>query len=331
MIKKEIPRVRYKSGVSVNKRDLHKRSVYISLTKRCPLKCRHCFVKRQNRELSLHKLPELMEEIAKTNAFYGVGFTGGEPFLVFETLKEGIKHAVINDLKACVLTSGYWAKNKITTEKYLNDLKGLDLVIISADKYHQQKVPLSYVENVLSVAKDLSINTVVNMFLHEKNVMGRYLSLCDKYSCNYRIGNLTLSGTKSDRLVISDMKRGNYPLEIRIPFCAYYADKNRFVPPPMYIDEVGDIYFCGSAVGLAGPKNNPFYLGNAFKDGTAWKAIFHKADKIFNFVKQNKLTFLSKIAQAGVQLRDIYYDKCDICYDTFILNSNNKYIRDNIG
>lgn len=281
------------------------------------MKCRHCLIKNRHGDFPLRDLKELFKNISRRHIFKKVVFTGGEPFLVFENLKKAINCAKENGLKTGVVTSGYWAKTKNITREYLMTLKGLDLIAVSMDKYHQEYVSMKNIENILAVAKELGIRTgLIAVAPREEQIdylVGKYLSDCE-------IHGLSLKPLRNWRGLTADV--GHDVMGMKGSFCS--------IQPP-YVDINGDVFYCCGTAGLIKKKSNLLYLGNVHKGAVDSDFNFKKRRKIAAFLGHKKSLFFKKIGEAGIKLSGKYYCKCDICYDIFKYNSENKYLIGQIG
>jgi Radical SAM superfamily len=126
--------------------------ILVSVTEICTVGCRHCgFIGSiRERQPAAHEIAQWVTQAAD----FGIPtiiFTGGEPFQRFSLLKAGVKAAAEHPAKpevAC-FTSSFWGKDRATVDKFLDQLPGLTHFYLSTDVYHQEKVPASYVRNVI--------------------------------------------------------------------------------------------------------------------------------------------------------------------------------------
>ncbi|MCQ2593263.1 MAG: SPASM domain-containing protein [Treponema sp.] len=125
--------------------------IIFSATDACNLHCPHCFVNRTPNKLDVNAARKFLQScidysgantIARGN-IQKVGFSGGEPFLYLDFLKEIIPFCVKNDLMFDqIMTNGDWWKDDSDLEEKLNTLynAGYDGKIgLSWDKFHGQK------------------------------------------------------------------------------------------------------------------------------------------------------------------------------------------------
>jgi hypothetical protein len=114
--------------------------LHLLLTYQCMQECNHCFVwgsPKQSGIMSLGDLDEIFEQAAETGTIEWIYFEGGEPFLYYAVMVNGIKQAVERGFKVGVVTNGYWANSLEDARENLRPLVGLvqDLSV-SSDLFH---------------------------------------------------------------------------------------------------------------------------------------------------------------------------------------------------
>jgi MoaA/NifB/PqqE/SkfB family radical SAM enzyme len=295
--------------------------VGVLMTRKCPLKCRHCFVKKQNKDFPLKGLLTLIDKIAEQGEFNGIVLTGGEPFVVFDNLQKAVEFIKQKGLRSAVITSGFWASSKRKALSYLRSLKGLDVLGVSVDKYHQKQVPLKNIKNILKAAKEFQIKVLLMIMRSEGQKIDKYIKLANEYSCYYQVQGLSLQKIKVDQDLIADAEK-NCSIDLKNEFC-----KAGMVT----IDVNGDAFYCGCPAGAVGVRGNRFYLGNIYQGVVERDYNLRKRARIKRFIGQKGVVLLAKLKNAGVKLPGPYYSKCDICYDLITLNKRNKYLIRQIG
>lgn len=115
--------------------------VHVLLTYQCTLECDHCFVwgsPWQNGTISLHNLRELLRQSRAMASVRSIYFEGGEPFLYYPLLLEGVKEAAALGFESVgIVSNGYWATSVEDAVEWLRPFARLvqDLSI-SSDIYH---------------------------------------------------------------------------------------------------------------------------------------------------------------------------------------------------
>ena len=118
--------------------------IHVLLTYKCTNECDHCFLHCRPRcegTFTLHQLRQLMREIVKIDTVDTVYFEGGEPFLFYPLLLEGLRLVRAAGLRSGIVTNGYWATSAEDAEQWLRPM--LDMGIadfsVSVDEFHSRK------------------------------------------------------------------------------------------------------------------------------------------------------------------------------------------------
>jgi Radical SAM superfamily len=92
-----------------------------------------------------------------------VVFSGGEPFLLHDDLRDAIAHATRLGLLTRIVTNGYWAVNEQAALRRLKPLReaGLTELNLSTGDYHQQFVPPARIVNAAVVSVSLEMMALV--------------------------------------------------------------------------------------------------------------------------------------------------------------------------
>ncbi|HTQ55882.1 MAG TPA: hypothetical protein VMI94_15550 [Bryobacteraceae bacterium] len=115
--------------------------IHVLLTYRCTYECDHCFLHCGPNRAGAFTLPQLrtlFHEIAAIGTIRTVYFEGGEPFLHYATLLEGVRMAHAAGLESGIVTNAYWATSlddAICCLRPFCDLNVTDLSI-SDDEFH---------------------------------------------------------------------------------------------------------------------------------------------------------------------------------------------------
>ncbi|MBD3401645.1 radical SAM protein [candidate division GN15 bacterium] len=115
--------------------------VHILLTYGCTYECDHCFLHcspRAEGTFTVAGLRSLYDQIDSCGTIDTVYFEGGEPFLYYPLMLEGIFMAHSRGIKVGIVTNGYWGTSEEDAELWLRPLVGLGIhdLSISDDKFH---------------------------------------------------------------------------------------------------------------------------------------------------------------------------------------------------
>ena len=86
--------------------------LHLLLTYQCNLECDHCFVwgsPWQSGTMTLDVIREALDQAADLGSVKWIYFEGGEPFLYYPVLLEGVRRAAGRGFKVGIVSNGYWA------------------------------------------------------------------------------------------------------------------------------------------------------------------------------------------------------------------------------
>ncbi len=138
--------------------------VHILLTFQCTFACDHCFLYSGPFSKGTMTLPTcqlVIEESIKIGSVKWICFEGGEPFLYYPLLLEGVKFARSAGFQVGIVTNAYWATSEEDAELWLYPLLelGLDHLSISDDSFHYGEEDNSSPKRALIAAQKLGIET----------------------------------------------------------------------------------------------------------------------------------------------------------------------------
>ena len=115
--------------------------IHFLLTYMCNSECDHCFVyssPRAHGTFTLTQIREILDDATEIGTIEWVYFEGGEPFLFYPIMLEGIKLAQSRGFKTGVVTNAYFATDYDDIEIWLKPLKesGIGDLSMSNDPYH---------------------------------------------------------------------------------------------------------------------------------------------------------------------------------------------------
>lgn len=123
------------------------RDVGIILSYRCHSACKHCLYNCgpgwEKEPMSNETLRQALHAVTTWPRTPQVHFTGGEPFLHFSLLLEGVRLAAQLGIVSYVETSAAWCVDKGEAVERFETLKkeGLQAVLISCSPFHAEKIP----------------------------------------------------------------------------------------------------------------------------------------------------------------------------------------------
>jgi MoaA/NifB/PqqE/SkfB family radical SAM enzyme len=141
-------------------------NIEIVVTSKCNIGCRHCIYDCQpysTEKLSKTVIKDLIRQAAALNCVKSIVFTGGEAFLEYNSLIESIALCEELGLEAAAVTNGYWAHTAQIAGQKLKELKGLRILNVSTDSFHQEFVPAEKIRNIIESCHELGIKCIVRI------------------------------------------------------------------------------------------------------------------------------------------------------------------------
>lgn len=137
-----------------------------TLYRKCSAACAMCCFSSNPKcteKLNTNRIKEYIDESKEIDDIKTISFTGGEPFMEYETLVDLVSYASQTGKRVTTITNGYWAFSydiAYTKLKRLRDV-GLKHISVSHDSYHKKYVKTEYVGNLLRAASNLGISTTM--------------------------------------------------------------------------------------------------------------------------------------------------------------------------
>jgi MoaA/NifB/PqqE/SkfB family radical SAM enzyme len=136
--------------------------LHILLTYQCTYECDHCFVwgsPRQRGVLSIGQVEQILDQ-ARDAGVDWIYFEGGEPFIYYAVLVQGVKKAADMGFQVGIVSNTYWATSVADAAEWLGPFAGrvADLAV-SSDLYHCEKCLGENPQNAMVAAKWLNIPT----------------------------------------------------------------------------------------------------------------------------------------------------------------------------
>jgi len=138
-------------------------SLHYLLTYSCTYECDHCFVwgsPSYEATFTVSFLKKTLRE-AKAAGIDNVYFEGGEPFLHYALMLEGLRMAREEGLERGVVTNAFWATSEENAALCLQPIAevGISDLSVSSDLFHGDAMLTGLARNALKAAGDLKIRT----------------------------------------------------------------------------------------------------------------------------------------------------------------------------
>ncbi|MHA2330176.1 MAG: radical SAM protein, partial [Candidatus Hodarchaeales archaeon] len=136
--------------------------IHFLLTYSCNFECDHCFLycsPESEGTFTLKQLRAVHDEISKIGTIKSVYYEGGEPFLFYPLMLEGIRISSGMGLKTGIVTNSYWATSLEDAELWLKPLLplGVSDISVSNDVFHHGENKENPATRALTALKRLGI------------------------------------------------------------------------------------------------------------------------------------------------------------------------------
>jgi len=136
--------------------------IHFLLTYSCNFECDHCFVYSRPRAegtFTLEQIRRVLDESVNMGTVEWVYFEGGEPFLFYPLMVEGLRIAGDSGFKTGVVSNAYWALSDEDAELWLQPFCGLQVsdVSVSDDSFHYPDEKPTPAKRAVAAAKRLGL------------------------------------------------------------------------------------------------------------------------------------------------------------------------------
>ncbi len=137
--------------------------LHLLLSFQCTFECDHCFVwgsPAQSGVMSLPTIRLILEQAQEMGTVTSIYYEGGEPFLYYATLLQGVRETVKAGFETGIVSNAYWATSPEDATAALQPFAGLiqDLTL-SSDLFHSDEAISLQVKNAGQAATALGIPT----------------------------------------------------------------------------------------------------------------------------------------------------------------------------
>jgi len=272
--------------------------LHFLLTYMCNSECDHCFLfsgPRAKGTFTLSQVRELLDEATEIGSIEWIYFEGGEPFLFYPVMLEGIRMARDRGFRVGVVTNSYFATDADDIELWLRPLcgPGIDDFRVSNDPYHYGDEQDTPAMRVREAALKLGL-PVAEIHIDEPSVTTG--------EDEENRGKPVIGGTTMFRGRTVDKLTAGLPQR---PWKEFTSCPHEDLESPqrVHLDPYGHVHLCQ---GLS--------MGNAWDTPlsrmvTGYNAATHPVCSLL--VKGGPALLAEKF---GVNHEDTYVDACHFCY-----------------
>ncbi len=273
--------------------------IHFLLTYACNLECDHCFLycgPNAKGTFTINKIRKAFGEMAKIGTIEWVYFEGGEPFLFYPLMLEGIRIAHDMGLKTGVVTNAYWATSVEDADLWLKPIRELELsdLSLSDDLFHHDEEEDNPAKFALTSAKALGMP--VDTICIEEATAQTGIDKEQEKGAPVIGGGVMFRGRAVEKLTEGLPKRRWE----KFTQCPYEDLEN---PKRVHIDSYGNVHLCQ---GLC--------MGNMWETplSTLVKNYNALSHPICGPLVRGGPALLAK--EYDVKHEDKYVDECHFCY-----------------
>ncbi len=138
------------------------KGIHFLLTYTCNYTCDHCFLycsPNSQGTFTIKQIREVLKEAIKIGTVEWIYFEGGEPFLYYPIMLQGLREAKESGFKTGVVTNSYWATSVEDAELWLKPISeiGISELSISNDTFHYGTEELNLSKTAEKVVKSLNL------------------------------------------------------------------------------------------------------------------------------------------------------------------------------
>lgn len=273
--------------------------IHFLLSYMCNQECDDCFVyggPYAKGTFTLKQVQEVLSEAVKIGTVEWVYFEGGEPFLFYPIMLEGVKIARKFGFKVGIVTNGYYGTSVEDSELWLEPLSklGISDLSVSDDSFHYDEVNDNPPKHVLTAAKKLGLP--VGSICIEKPKIEEGFDKEQEKGEPVVGGGVMFRGRAVEKLVNGLPKRWWEELS-ECPF------EDLKEPKRVHIDSFGNVHICQ---GLC--------MGNIWETPLSKLVEEYNADShpVCGPLARGGPALLAK--ECNLQHEEKYVDECHFCY-----------------
>jgi hypothetical protein len=223
--------------------------LHFLLTYTCNSECDHCFLysgPQAQGAFTLKQIRQLLDEAVKIGSVESIYFEGGEPFLYYPIMLEGIKMARDAGFRVGVVTNAYYATAEEDIEVWLKPLSELGIadLSISNDPYHYEDGRENPALRAQKVARKLNLPVAEIRIEEPQATAGEKQAKGEPV-----IGGSTMLRGRAVEKLVAGLPRRSWQEFTECP----YEDLES--PRRVHLDPYGNVHICqGLSMGNAWEK-----------------------------------------------------------------------------
>ena len=137
--------------------------IHFLLSYQCTHECDHCFLwgsPMAGGVITLAQVREVLRQAQALGTIEMVFFEGGEPFLFYPIMLQGLREAAALGFMTGIVSNCYWATSAEDAVEWLRPLAeiGVDNVSLSSDLFHGSEMMTAEARNAVAAARALNLS-----------------------------------------------------------------------------------------------------------------------------------------------------------------------------
>lgn len=277
------------------------KQIHILLTYGCTFECDHCFLYCSPRSVGTFtrdRIADVLAQAKEIGSVEWIYFEGGEPFLYYALMVEGLRLARNMGFKTGIVTNCYWATSEEDAEVWLRPLVELGIAdfSVSDDSFHGSDDETAPVKAAITAAEKLGLP--LNVIRIDEATLES-----DEDSAGQK-GEAIDGGSVRFRGRAADLLSDGLPRRPASTFTEC-PDEDLQSPERIHLDAFGNVHFCqGISIGNMWEKPLPQLLSE-------YSAPSHP---ICGPLIEGGPVHLAR--SCGVPSDEGYIDACHLCFLT---------------
>lgn len=285
------------------------RKLAIGMTDKCSAECEMCCFgcsPNGSRTLSSDLMKDVIRQASEVEEIRAVGFSGGEPFMVYDQLLDCCHYTQSLGLQVTVNTNGFWGRNEKRAVEMLEALKaaGVTALSFSADRYHQKFVPIEDLRTAMRLTHAVGLEQDVTIMetAHSDDIVRMTEALRPEIYCATVINHPMLPVGKA----LESVEEGN--------FLRFFDSKDAICTfdGMFQLNFDGHYYMCCSQYCREIPRLN---LGDArevrFRD---LKKKITSDDYLYVMLRKGFGWYVVRARELGYDIPERVCTSCHCCY-----------------
>lgn len=227
--------------------------INLHFTDFCNYNCKHCFVKKDNYELSFEQLKIIIDKIdkyfKKNNIAGRINLAGGEP-LMSRNIDRIIEYIYSKNIKISIITNGYYLDERFI-QKHKEKIEMIGISVDSLNHETNIKIGRCFKTNTISkeqliyiskLIKDANIKLKINTCISKININENFNDFINEIKPDrFKILQMLCSSTdvKNSKNEVSDEEINIFLSKINYEYI--YESKDNLKNSYLIIDSLGNI------------------------------------------------------------------------------------------